>query len=207
MKPTESLRSSGGSLFYFKPRPSRIEARKAMVEILSLGKRPNTKIVALALGSNVGDQLAHLRLGLERSRRVMSDVAVSSVYESRPMYHVDQPPFLNACCVGRTWLSPRQMLSELQDAERSAGRRRGGPRYGPRELDLDLLLYGEQVLESEHLTLPHPRMTERAFVLVPLAEIAPDWVVAAAADREAVTVADLAAAVEKTGIERTEYEL
>jgi 2-amino-4-hydroxy-6-hydroxymethyldihydropteridine diphosphokinase len=99
-------------------------------------------------------------------------------------------------------------MSELQDAERRAGRRREGPRFGPRELDLDILLYGELTVVSEHLTIPHPRMRERAFVLVPLAEIAADWVVPAVGDgRGAATVGELAAATGRKGVTRTELEL
>jgi 2-amino-4-hydroxy-6-hydroxymethyldihydropteridine diphosphokinase len=163
--------------------------------------------VAIGLGSNVGDRLAHLRFAIRRLGYVLSESRISGVYESDPVDYLDQPAFLNACCTGRTRLSPHQLLYELQDAERAAGRRRGGPRFGPREPDLDLLLYGDLVLETEHLILPHPRMRERAFVLVPLAEVAADWTVAAMRDCEAATVAELAAAVEAAGIERTEYEL
>ena len=162
---------------------------------------------AIGLGSNVGDRLANLRLGLRAVAAHADDLRVSAVYETLPLHFEAQASFLNACCVGATRLAPHQVLSELQDAERRAGRRRGGLRYGPRELDLDLLLYGDRTLESEHLSVPHPRIRERAFVLVPLAEIAPDWIVPAGPDREAATVSDLAATVARTGIERTEYEL
>jgi 2-amino-4-hydroxy-6-hydroxymethyldihydropteridine diphosphokinase len=162
---------------------------------------------AVGLGSNLGDRLDHLRFGVSCLRRLLADMRLSSVYETVPLDCEAQPLFLNACCVGRTRLTPRQLLSELQDAERAAGRTRGGPRFVPRELDVDLLLYGELVLNTEHLILPHPRMRERAFVLVPLAEIAPEWTVPASGDWAAATVAELAAAVEKKGIERTEYEL
>lgn len=91
------------------------------------------------------------------------------------MHMEDQPTFLNACCVGRTELSARSLLNALRALERAAGRRTGGPRFGPRELDLDLLLYGERVIKEAGLRVPHPRMTERPFVLWPLAEIAGDW--------------------------------
>jgi 2-amino-4-hydroxy-6-hydroxymethyldihydropteridine diphosphokinase len=162
---------------------------------------------AVGLGSNVGDRLANLSLGLRSVADHAEGLEVSSIYGTTPVDYEDQPTFLNACCVGWTRLTPHQMLSQLQDAERAAGRRRGGPRFGPRELDLDLLLYGDLTLDTEHLVLPHPRMRERAFVLVPLAEIAPKWTVPASTDVEAATVAELAAGVENMGIERTEYEL
>lgn len=162
---------------------------------------------AVGLGSNLADRMANLRLGLKAVAAHAEDLVVSTVYETEPMHLEAQAPFLNACCVGVTRLTPHQFLSELQDAERRAGRRRGGPRYGPRELDLDLLLFGDLTLESEHLVVPHPWLRERAFVLVPLAEIAADWVVPAAGDQQPATVRELAEAVTHAGIERTELKL
>jgi len=172
-----------------------------------MSTRKSCPSFAVGLGSNVGDRLANLRLGLRSVADHAEGLKVSSIYETAPVDFEEQPAFLNACAVGWTRLTPDQMLSQLQDAERAAGRRRGGPRFGPRELDLDLLIYGDLRLDTEHLVLPHPRMRERAFVLVPLAEIAPEWMVPASADVEAATVAELAAAAERKGIERTEYEL
>ena len=163
--------------------------------------------VAVALGSNLGDRLEHLRFGVARMRTFLQDLAVSPVYATDPIGYLEQPGFLNACCVGRTRLTASQLLSELQDAERSAGRRTSGPRYGPRELDLDLLLFGGEAFESPALTVPHPRMSERAFVLVPLAEIAAEWTVPAAGGRRAATVAELVEGLDRTGIVRTELEL
>jgi 2-amino-4-hydroxy-6-hydroxymethyldihydropteridine diphosphokinase len=172
---------------------------------------PDTNVrgmrVAIGLGSNLGDRVGHLRLGLEAVAAHVEGLRVSRVYETGPRYYEPQGLFLNACCVGWTRLTPRQMLSELQDAERRSGRRRGGPRFGPRELDLDLLLYGSLTLESDQLVLPHPRLRERAFVLVPLAEIAADWEVPATPGHAAATVADLAAAVTPAKVKRTEIDL
>jgi len=167
----------------------------------------NIQSVAIGLGSNLGDRLANLALGVYSLGNVLNGLLVSSVYETDPADYLPQPAFLNACCIGRTRLPPRQLMSELQDAERRAGRRREGPRFGPRELDLDILLYGELTVVSEHLTIPHPRMRDRAFVLVPLAEIAADWVVPAAGDGPPATVRELAEAVTHSGIERTELTL
>ena len=146
--------------------------------------------VAIGLGSNLGDRHAHLRFGVERLREFLQDIRVSPLYETDPVGDTDQPPFLNAVCVGRTVLSARQLLSQLQDAERAAGRRRGARRFGPRTLDLDLLVYGPAVLVSAELTVPHPRLRERAFVLVPFADVAPDWIVPGDSGREE-TVAGL----------------
>lgn len=175
--------------------------------VLETSSSSVAEVFAIGLGSNRGDRLANLAFSLRAVAAHAEGLRVSSVYETDPVGYADQPTFLNACCVGRTRLSPRQLLSELQDAERAAGRKRGGPRFGPRELDLDLLLHGDLVVETEQLVLPHPRMRERAFVLVPLAEIAADWTVPATRGNEAATVAELAAAVDGAGIERTEYEL
>jgi 2-amino-4-hydroxy-6-hydroxymethyldihydropteridine diphosphokinase len=163
--------------------------------------------VALGLGSNLGDRLENLRFAVARIRTFLQDLEASSVYETDPIGYLEQPRFLNACCVGRTVLTAQQLLSELQDAERSAGRNSFGPRYGPRELDLDLLLYGQEVFETAALTVPHPRLAERAFVLLPLAEIAPEWTVPATWDRPAATVAELAASMSREGIARTELML
>jgi len=163
--------------------------------------------VAIGLGSNLGCRLAHLRLAISRLSLVVSDLRVSSAWETEPLYYEQQPTFLNACCVGTTRLTPHQLLSELQDAERRAGRRCGGPRFGPRELDLDLLLYDEVTLESDHLMLPHPRIRERAFVLVPLSEIAPEWIVPGRKDSSPATVRELAASVDRTGVRLTRFSI
>jgi len=162
---------------------------------------------AVGLGSNLGDRLAHLRSGVTALERHAEDMVVSSVYETDPVGFSDQPPFLNACCTGHTRLSPRQLLSELQDAERRAGRQPGGPRYGPRPLDLDLLLYADLVLDDPRITVPHPRLRERAFVLVPLCEIAGAWTVPPAAGEDEATVAELAGRLGRTGVRETDLEL
>ncbi len=136
---------------------------------------PEDERVAIGLGSNLGDRLAHLRRAAAELRSLLGDLRLSSVYETEPRDLAGQPRFLNACAVGRTALGPEALLARLQAIERAAGRRRGGPRYGPRPLDLDLLLYGDRVVRRPRLRVPHPRLAERAFVLVPLAEIAGEW--------------------------------
>lgn len=132
--------------------------------------------VAIALGSNLGARLANLRCAVGALRFRVEVRQCSAVYESEPMYVESQPPFLNACCVGETCLPACDLLRVLQELEREAGRTGGGCRFGPRELDLDLLLYGDAVIREEGLRVPHPGMPERPFVLWPLAEIAGDWV-------------------------------
>lgn len=112
------------------------------------------------------------------------------------MYVKDQPPFLNACCVGTTELSACSLLDALQEIERELGRdpRRG--RFGPRELDLDLLLYGDRVIKEAGLRVPHPRMKERPFVLWPLSEIAGDRLHPETGE----TIATMAAALSPDGL-------
>ncbi len=100
--------------------------------------------------------------------------AVSSLYESEPVGGPAQPPFYNAACRWQTGLEPRPLLRFLQGLEHELGRRPGGERWAPRPIDLDILLYGDRVLEEEDLVIPHPRLAERPFVLVPLAEVAAD---------------------------------
>ena len=165
-----------------------------------------TTPVAIALGSNLGARLENLRFGLARLRLILQDVRVSSVYETEPAHDPGQPMFLNACVTGRTRLSARQLLSELQDAERAAGRRPARQRWGPRTLDLDVLLYGDHVVREPRLVIPHPRLHERAFVLVPLAEIAPAWVVPDPTGG-GETVATLAARIDGSGVEKLEEAL
>lgn len=127
----------------------------------------------LSLGSNLGDRAANLRSALRGLRDIASVEIVSSLYETDPVGGPEQPPFHNAACRIRTALEPRDLLLALQRLERESGRVPGGPRWGPRPLDLDILLYADWRVEEEGLVIPHPRMAERAFVLVPLAEIAP----------------------------------
>lgn len=128
--------------------------------------------IYLALGSNLGDRRANLAAGVAHLAPQVAVEQVSSLYETEPAYLLDQPRYLNAVLRGRTALGPHALLALLKQIERELGRT-AGVRFGPRVVDLDLLLYGEQTVASETLTVPHPRMHERPFVLVPLAEIAP----------------------------------
>jgi 2-amino-4-hydroxy-6-hydroxymethyldihydropteridine diphosphokinase len=158
------------------------------------------------MGSNLGDRAATLRFALRGLRRLLDAPRPSAIFETAPRHLSEQPRFLNACCTGRTRLTPRQLLAELQHLETLAGRRAGGPRYGPRPLDLDLLLYGSAVIDEPGLTVPHPRMRERAFVLIPLTELIPDSAVPASGGAAEETVGELAARVDATGVERTNLE-
>ena len=153
------------------------------------------RTVHLALGSNLGDRegnLAAARAALGTWFRVE---AASAVYETEPAYRLDQPRFLNQCLRARTTLPVRDALVRLKEIERALGRE-PTERNAPRPIDLDLLFYGDMVMDTPDLTVPHPRVQERAFVLVPLAEIAPDLRV------NGETVGRLLARVDLSGVER-----
>jgi 2-amino-4-hydroxy-6-hydroxymethyldihydropteridine diphosphokinase len=134
----------------------------------------NRVIVVVGLGSNLGDRQAHLDRAIAHLARHLAALRVSSVHETDPVgVPGDQPRFLNAVAVGETTLDARALLSELLAIEREAGRER--PYAGAaRTLDLDLILFGDRIIDEPHLTVPHPRFRERRFVLEPLVEIAPD---------------------------------
>jgi 2-amino-4-hydroxy-6-hydroxymethyldihydropteridine diphosphokinase len=126
----------------------------------------------IALGANLGDRDATLRKAVRRLASLGEVVAVSSLYETDPVGYADQPQFLNAVLRIETDLSPNELMRALLTVEQEMGRLRTF-RNAPRPLDLDLLMVDDVVVESPELTLPHPRLHERAFVLIPLAEIAP----------------------------------
>ena len=127
--------------------------------------------VYLGLGSNLGEKRRNIQCAVERLREISTGLTVSSFYETAPVGVTLQPAFVNAVCGIWTRLSVFELLGELRDIQREAGVR-GPVLNGPRALDVDILLYGSLVVDLPHLTVPHPRMTEREFVLRPLAEIA-----------------------------------
>jgi 2-amino-4-hydroxy-6-hydroxymethyldihydropteridine diphosphokinase len=133
----------------------------------------------LGLGSNVGDRRANLRAAAAAlPDHGVEVLASSSVYETEPVGEVlDQRAFFNACLRVRTALEPEALLDACKAVERALGRAPGGVRHGPRPIDVDLLLLGDETYRSERLTLPHEQVTSRRFVLVPLLELAPDLVV------------------------------
>lgn len=130
-------------------------------------------VVYLGLGSNLGDRDEHLRAGLRALSPAVVIARVSSIFDTAPLLLTAQPRFHNIVCMGRTALAPDALLRLAKRIERAQGRA-GGPRYGPRPLDIDILFYDDLILRTPELTLPHPGIEERAFVLLPLAEIAPD---------------------------------
>ena len=156
----------------------------------------------LGLGGNLGDRAATLRsavsmLGETEGLRV---TRVSSLYETPPWGPVPQGPYLNACVAVETELSPRDLLVVCLAVERAHGRERL-ERWGPRTLDIDVLVYGDAAVDEPDLHIPHPRMAERAFVLVPLAEIAPDLAIGG------VPIGELLERVDRTDIRRVESTL
>ena len=127
----------------------------------------------LGLGSNLGDREENLRKALSLLGESVEIIALSSVYETEPWGYAEQPSFLNLVCGFWTSLSPPELLALVQEVERRLGRVRT-IRYGPRTIDVDILLYGDRIVDTPDLQIPHPRIPERAFVLAPFAEIAPD---------------------------------
>ncbi len=131
--------------------------------------------VLLGLGSNVGDRDANIAAALDRLEEedALRVVAVSRVRTTAPVGGPPQPDYRNAAALADTRLAPRDLLAAMQRAEARVGRRAGGERWGPREVDVDLLLYGDATIDEPDLVVPHPRMAQRRFVLEPAAEIAP----------------------------------
>jgi len=125
----------------------------------------------VGVGANLGDREGTIRDAV----RLLGDevVAVSALRATEPWGYADQPPFLNGAILLETERTPRDLLDRLLAVERELGRTRDGPRYGPRTLDLDLLLYGDRVVDEPGLAVPHPRLHERAFALEPLLDLDP----------------------------------
>ncbi len=131
------------------------------------------KLVYLSLGSNVGDRAANLNAAIERLRTLGEVVAVSSFYETEPVEFAGQPWFLNCAVKLNTEKMPKQLLNAVLEIEKEMGRKRL-KKKGPRTIDIDILLFGNSIIDTKGLTVPHPAMHERRFVLEPLAEIAPE---------------------------------
>jgi len=132
------------------------------------------KRIYLSLGSNIGDREANLRRAVEQlASQDMRVLHTSRIYETEPVDYVDQAWFLNQVVEAETALFPMQLLTRVGRVERELGRKRT-VRKGPRTIDIDILFYGAAVVETTRLEIPHPRIAERRFVLVPLAELAPD---------------------------------
>jgi 2-amino-4-hydroxy-6-hydroxymethyldihydropteridine diphosphokinase len=151
--------------------------------------------VYLALGSNLGDRRANLRAAVEALAPVARLLAASPVYETPPWGYLDQPDFLNQVVQVETDLPPKELLDYVKGVETRLGRTESA-RYGPRKIDVDILFYDDLILDEPGLTIPHPRMQGRAFVLVPLADLAPDLL----HPLEGKTIATLLAQVDRSEI-------
>ncbi|HEV2582828.1 MAG TPA: GTP cyclohydrolase MptA [Ktedonobacteraceae bacterium] len=167
------------------------------------GKTPVvTHTIFLALGSNLGDRRANLAAALQRLRNAVEISDISSVYETEPVGYLDQPRFLNMVLRGHSSLSPEALLAYVKTIEATLGRQ-ATFRNGPRLIDIDILFYDDLLDVQEHLSIPHPRFSERAFVLAPLAEIAPD-VIDPASGKSAQQLLD---AVSQDGVQRLDNGL
>jgi len=155
--------------------------------------------IYLALGTNLGNRLVNLRTAVAVLTPAVTVLAESPVYETLPWGVIDQPDFLNMILKGKTHLAPPALLAYLKHLEIQLGRA-SSIRYGPRLIDVDILFYDDLVLSTSELILPHPRLHERAFVLVPLADLAPDFVHPAFGK----SVRALLEAVDTTGVKRYE---
>ncbi len=132
-------------------------------------------VAYIGIGSNVGDRVENLRQALRCLDGIMSLERLSATYETAPRYVIDQPSFLNMAVGGDTPLEPLLLLEQLKKIEIDIGRVPTEERYGPRAIDLDILFYGSDVVNEPGLSIPHPLMAEREFVLRPLADIAPNF--------------------------------
>jgi 2-amino-4-hydroxy-6-hydroxymethyldihydropteridine diphosphokinase len=158
--------------------------------------------VCLGLGSNLGDREGALQSAINRLADCVTLTALSPLYASAPWGVTDQPAFLNCCLAGTTTLAPEALLATVKQIEQEIGRK-PRTRWGPREIDIDILLWDDLVLESADLSLPHPHLTARNFVLVPLADIAPDRVHPVTGER----IADLAARIGRYGLTQLAIDL
>lgn len=162
----------------------------------SLG--PSTHSIYLSLGSNLEDRLDNLQRALQKLRQFVHIQRVSSVYETEPVGYLDQPYFFNIVCSGDTHLTAQELLVQAKAIEKRQGRQET-IRNGPRPIDIDILLYDTCVYEDQYLTLPHPRMMERAFVLIPLVEISPDVI----EPRSGRTARELLQTITQSGVIKT----
>ena len=153
-------------------------------------------VVFLALGSNIGDRQINLQAAIHALEPEVHPTACSPVYETPPWGYLDQPKFLNQVIKAETHLSPSKLLDYIKEIEQKQGRQETF-RNGPRLIDLDIIFYDQEVIDSPPLTIPHPRLENRAFVLVPLADLAPHYMHPILG----VSILDLLAKVDNQGID------
>ena len=176
-------------------RPSKSGRKLPKSELTKPASLPRRR-VGLGLGANLGDPVANLRRAVALLREAGLEIeAVSSLYRTKPWGVTDQPDFINACALARSALEPLALLDLVQATERAMGRR-PTRRWGPRPIDIDLLFIEDTRWRDHRLTLPHEGLMQRAFVLLPLAEIAPDLVI------DGVRLAEAAGVVDRSGVVR-----
>lgn len=134
--------------------------------------------VLLSLGSNLGSRIDNIKKAVNflKSKKILDNIKISSFYETEPVGYSDQPFFINIAITGETMLSPEKLLDACKSIERTIGRRKR-PKWHEREIDVDIILYDNLIIDTFELQIPHPRMQERRFVLVPANEIASKWIV------------------------------
>jgi 2-amino-4-hydroxy-6-hydroxymethyldihydropteridine diphosphokinase len=152
-------------------------------------------MIALGLGSNVGDRKDYINRAIEALSKEISSIKVSGIYKTKAWGDENQADFLNACMIAETDKSPEDLLDIIKQIESDLGRTKTH-HWGPREIDIDILLYDDKKLSSQRLTIPHPQLADRAFVLVPLAKIAPDLI----EPNSGKTIAELAAQHSNAGV-------
>lgn len=158
--------------------------------------------IYLSLGSNIGNRREYLKQAVGMLKTRLDKAKVSSVYRTEPWGNEDQPDFLNLCLVGKTSLSPQELLVFIRSIEKKLGRTHQ-EKWGPREIDIDILFYDGKTIKTPELEIPHPYVAERAFVLIPLEEIAPDLLHPVLK----LPIHKLAGRIDPAGIERLADEL
>lgn len=157
--------------------------------------------IYLGIGSNVGDRQNFIKNALSALSEQVQIEDISSIYRTEPWGNQDQPEFLNVCAGGSTTLPPKELLAFIKSVESVLGRTHS-EKWGPREIDIDILFYNDEVVKFPGLNIPHPYLAERAFVLIPLAEIAADFVHPVLQS----SISELASKVDSQGIERVANE-
>ena len=160
-------------------------------------ERRTSHQIILGLGGNLGDRKANLRQAVQALAKWVTIQAISPIYQTVPWGLADQPDFLNLCLAATTTLDPLPLLTQIKKIEAELGRQ-PGVRWGPRLIDIDILFYDDLILNTESLTIPHPHLAERAFVLAPLADLVPDF----RHPQSQRTVAHMLTTVDSTAVNR-----